>query len=309
MSKLILSKKQIQLLIGKYTIQIFNKTIGLSHYFLPDNMEQFLIDCKKEDSLFAAKNNMEYNIQLTTPFVEPEDKPIAGFDQGPYPYSIYRINSGGYLWIRKNQDMQPKLVYQISEDWNTWSLLLDNSPNSGSDSFSELAYIFAYSVLNKGGIMFHGVVMQWEGMGIIICGHSGIGKTTHTRMWKDSENAKILNGDRALCYKKESIWYTSGAPWSGSSGEYSSKCAELKAVVILEQAEVNEIEVLPPLKGALELIQLAFAPAWDDKLINCSFDAIDDIAQNIQVLKLRCQPNLDAVSVLKAGLEELLAAI
>ncbi|MDF2952659.1 MAG: hypothetical protein K0S18_2242 [Anaerocolumna sp.] len=40
--------------------------------------------------------------------------------------------------------------------------------------------------------------------------------------------------------------------------------------------------------------------------MNGSLDAIDDIVQNTLVLKLGCRPELDAVRVLKAGLEELL---
>jgi hypothetical protein len=74
---------------------------------------------------------------------------------------------------------------------------------------------------------------------------------------------------------------------------------------VLEQAELNEASVLSPVRGALELIQLAFAPTWEEKLLNASLDSIDSIAQNIPVFKLKCKPDIEAVGVLKEELKKL----
>lgn len=301
MSRIIITDKRLQLSIGVFTIHISQRLSYNKLYYLPDSAEQFL-DSKDMDT---PELNINYTIQLEDSFQELEDTPAAGFDDGPYPYRIYRISSDSFLWIRKNKYNEIQVAFRISNDWTSWSLVADNSKSSGSNSFTELAYIFAYSILNKGGILFHGVVMEWRGMGIIVCAHSGVGKTTHTSMWRDNENALILNGDRALCCREDDRWYTYGAPWSGSSGENRNRRVELGVVVILEQAKTNEVSVLSPLQGALELIPLAFAPDWEEKLINCALDTIDNIARSIPVLKLRCRPDLEAVAILKAELEKL----
>ena len=302
MKQILLSNKQLKMSIGPYKIGILHLAVDPLTYYLPVSTEQFL----DNNEIHMQVLDISYVIQLEDSFREPEDVPVTGLDEGPSPYRIYRVGSGDYLWIRKKSNRQIKLVYRISENWSVWTLLVDNSGSQGTHSFAELAYIFAYSILNKGGILFHGVVMEWMGMGIIVCAHSGVGKTTHTRMWRDTENALILNGDRALCCKQENKWYAYGAPWSGSSQEYRNCKTPLVAVVILEQEEENQVSILSPLQGALELIGLTFAPIWEERLLNCSLDTIDNIVQSIPVFKLKCKPELESVKVLKVELEKLM---
>jgi hypothetical protein len=301
MDKITINNKDQYLSIGTYSIHVSYPESNYGLYYLPDRTEQFLNDNLTKSN----KLKINYTIRFENSFIEPEDTPIAGFDDGPFPYRIYQTSFGDYLWIRKDKYDEIQLVYRISNDWSSWKLIIDKSGSLGTYSFAELAYIFAYSVLNKGGVMFHGVVMEWQSMGIIFCAHSKVGKSTHTRMWRDNENALILNGDRALCCKEENSWYTYGAPWCGSSEEYSNRKVPLSVVVILERAEFNEVSVLSPLQGAMELIQLTFAPAWEENLMNCSLDSIDSIVQKVPVLKLKCRPDLEAVGVLKAELQKI----
>lgn len=304
MDKVLISDKQYYLSVGIFTIHLSNSSLG-TDYYLPERAEQFLCSTDRSDNNTCK---IKYIIELYELFEEPKDTPIDGFDDSPYPYRIYQLDGKDYLWIRKNKFDEIKYVYQISHDWSTWQLIVDHSGSQGIDSFTELAYIFAYSILNKGGILFHGVVMDWLGFGIIVCAHSGVGKTTHTRMWRDNENAVILNGDRALCCKEDNRWYTYGAPWSGSSGENKNCRVALRAIVILEQAVTNQVIALTPLQGAMELMQLTFAPQWEEDLINCSLNSIDSISQSIPLYKLKCRPDLEAVAALKSELENLLKA-
>lgn len=301
MDKTILLDKPLCLSIGDYKIKVIHDPADCETFYLPVNAELFIED----KAVPSNEMDITYTIQLEDFFIEPNEVLVSKFDKGPFPYRIYHVNANNYLWVRKNRCNEVLFVYRISKDWSNWRLVADNSASLGTDSFAELAYIFAYSILNKGGILFHGVVMEWQGRGFLFCAHSGVGKTTHTRMWRDSENARILNGDRALCCKEENRWYAYGAPWSGSSGEYRNSKAPLTAIIILEQSDSNEVSFLSPLQGAVELMQLAFAPSWEEELMNCVLDTIDDIVQRVQVLKLKCKPDLEAVSVLKAELQKI----
>jgi hypothetical protein len=280
------------LVIGPFLIRIEDPDSKLN---LPDKAYQFL----EQNASDQPKQTFEYIINEEDYCTESEDILMAEFKKGPVPFSIYRKKTGESLWIRRNVNDEIQLVYKISEDWSCWRMIADKSGSKGRCGFEELSYIFPYSILNKGGILFHGVVMEWEGMGIIVGAHSGVGKTTHTKMWKEYEDAVILNGDRALCYRKEGCWYTCGAPWNGSSGECSNREIAISVIVILEQAGNNQVTYLTPLQGAMELIKLTFAPTWESDLMNCALDSIDQVVKNIRVIKLSCRPDLDAVKVLK----------
>lgn len=293
------SNSQLNLEIGPYRIDIVNRQD--KEYLLPQKAEQFLVP-----PLTYEDADMHYTILTEEEFHEEQQEPPVEFcDYGPHPYRLYQCCNGEYLWIRKNYKNEIKLVYRIKNGWNDWQLIYDRQDRYGIHSFEDLVYFFAYSILQKDGILFHGVVMEWNKMGIVVCAHSGVGKTTHTRMWRDHENALILDGDRALCCMEEEQWFTYGAPWCGSSKEYRNQRAPLRAFVILEQYEENEVCVLDPLQGVLGLLQLAFAPSWDSSLMNAAIDTIDKVAQTLPVLKLKCQPNLDAVKILKAELEKI----
>ncbi len=293
------SYSPIAISMGIYTIRVIGDCNSNVSYELPEEAAQFLIDGTTDRSEW----NLMYIITPREDFSEPEDTPVAGFEEGPVPYRIYKEAEGNYLWIRKDKDKNNCLIYRISKNWSIWELLFDYSGGRSPDYFAELAYILPYAVLNKRGILFHGVVMEWNTIGIIVCAHSGVGKTTHTGMWKESEGAHILNGDRALCFLEDNIWYTCGVPWNGSSMECLNRRTVLRVIVIIEQSEINQVLHLSKRQGVLELISLAFAPAWEPELMNHAFDLIDDITREISVLKLQCRPDMEAVALLKHEIE------
>lgn len=136
-------------------------------------------------------------------------------------------------------------------------------------------------------------------MGIIISAESGGGKTTHARLWRDYENALIINGDRVLCRKVDEQWYAFGQPWCGTSGECVNRKVPIKAFVIIKKHMENKVERIDPYNAALKLAQRIFAPRGNKQLMNYAFDYIDDIVANIPVFELQCTPDITAVETLK----------
>ncbi len=286
--------------MGNYTIRLLRDSNAKASYELPEDASQFLVDGTEARSDW----NLVYIIMPQEEFTEPEGEFLAGFEEGPAPYRIYKEASGNFLWVRKDKNKNNSLVYRISKNWSIWELLYDHTEGHSPDFFDELAYIFPYSVLNKRGILFHGVVMEWNSMGILVCAHSGVGKSTHTGMWKTGEGARILNGDRAFCFLEKEQWFTCGVPWNGSSKECMNRKVILRTVVIIEQSEDNQVMQLSRRQGALELISLTFAPAWESELLNQALDLIDELTRDVLVLKLRCRPDTEAVALLKQELEK-----
>ncbi len=293
--------------VGGYAIHINYQGSCQEEYGLPDCVEPFLAEEHSETKVA----DIHYTIHLTalhksTSFDVLETPPVASFTDGPCPYEIYQTFVGDYLWIRRDKRKRILLAFEIAPDWSRWQLLIDRTDTAGWDSFQELAYLFPYSILNKNGILFHGVVMEWLGMGIIVCAHSGVGKTTHTKLWQKHENALILNGDRAICCWEDNRWFTYGAPWCGSSGEYLNRRTPLALIIIICRDPENYTEQLIPFQGALELLQLTFAPTFDERLMECTLQSVDNITRSIPIIKLHCRPDYEAVSVLKKTICDLL---
>ena len=297
--------------IGDFFIEV-NDTKNVDDNYITYNFNSFLTQSQnkkdfqlniltnKENNNFCKKRKINTYI-----YEEYEDNYIFDFNYSPQCHLTYRISKDWKIWTLINNhigDEYSKLKIICDEE----NEIVSYDPKQHIFSWINiLGNIYGYSILNKEAIMLHGVIIEYKGQGIIISAKSGTGKTTHARIWRDYKNAFIINGDRCICRKNEQQWYAYGSPWCGTSGECMNRKVPIKAIVMLEQSPVNKVDKLNLYDASLKLIERAFAPTWEPDLMNKAFDIIENIANDIPVLKLQCRPDLEAVEVLEKALEEL----
>lgn len=202
----------------------------------------------------------------------------------------------------RNQEVE--LAFHVSVDWETVSLLSDASRTGGSLAFEFLGQIMPFLFLPHDVLTFHGVLMEHDGRGIVISAASGVGKTTHARLWRDHKRALIINGDRAACRKVNGVWTGFGLPWSGTSGEQINRSVPLRALVILERGEKNEAHRINGLEAFGAAWPHVQYPAWDETMTGKALELTDDFLSEIPVIRLTCRPDEEAMEVLSKALEE-----
>lgn len=230
---------------------------------------------------------------------------LWGSEEFAIPTFLYQRHDGQFDWITKQKDRSPGLSFRISRDWNQFVLYEDHTKTNGERAFHEFGSLFSYAVLNHHACVLHGVVMEYNGMGILVLASAGTGKTTHTRMWRDHKNALILNGDRCLCRKKDGVWYAYGMPWSGSSGEYINRRVPISCIVCLNRGLQNTVQPLSIFDGTIRLMQRIFAPVWPGELQNQAFNYCEELSSEIPVLDFYCKPDLESVEVLAQAIQSL----
>lgn len=231
---------------------------------------------------------------------EDEDRRLVwGSEDFAIPTFLYERESGEFDWITKQTDRTPGMSFRLSHDWTKYVLYQDNTGTRGERAFHEFGSLFSYAVLHHHACVLHGVVMEYEGKGILVVAAAGTGKTTHTRMWRDYRNALIINGDRCLCRRKDGVWYAYGMPWSGSSGEYINRRVPISCIVNLNRGKENTVRQLSVFDGTLRLMQRVFAPAWTGEMQNKAFDYCEEMASEIPMLDFYCRPDLESVEVLE----------
>jgi len=235
---------------------------------------------------------------------ETDDKRMLlwGSEEFSIPTFLYQRNDGQFDWITKQKNRSPGMSFRISSDWTQFVLYQDHTERKGERAFREFGSLFSYAVLNHYACVLHGVVMEYDGMGILVVAPAGTGKTTHTRMWRDYKNALILNGDRCLCRKKDGVWYAYGMPWSGSSGEYINRRVPVSCIVNLNRGSENTVHPLSIFDGSIRLMQRIFAPAWPGQLQNQAFSYCEELASEIPVLDFYCKPDLESVEILERAI-------
>ncbi len=215
---------------------------------------------------------------------------------------IFILDEGTIIWQQKESlEGQLQVQFSVSAEWSRITINQDNSPTAGMAAFEALTFLIYYVFIRKQVLTFHGAIVEEGGRGFLLCADSGVGKTTHARLWRDNKNALIINGDRAACVQKQGKWIGFGTPWCGTSGEYLNRCVPLQAVVILKRGEENRICKA----SGVSLLSNVVYPAWDSETTEIMLTLLDGFLKSVPVLQLECIPEISAVDVLYQALEDL----
>jgi hypothetical protein len=150
------------------------------------------------------------------------------------------------------------------------------------------------------GIEVHALGLADEdGSGYLFLGHSGAGKSTTARLWKQQRGVKLLSDDRIILREQNKKILMYGTPWHGDAGVASPDCAPLTAIFLLEQAPVDELISLSQTKAAAELFARAFVPHYSKSGIHFSLDFADQVTRSVPNSIFRFAPTPGAVEVIR----------
>lgn len=113
--------------------------------------------------------------------------------------------------------------------------------------FLERSYLMrrtAQLLLRRDTLMLHGSTVAVDGHGYLFTADCGVGKSTHTRLWREvfGPNATMVNDDRAFLKKEGEQILACGSPWTGKHGIGSDIAVPLAGICILNRGTENRIE-------------------------------------------------------------------
>ena len=169
-----------------------------------------------------------------------------------------------------------------------------------SDGYIEGVVVYrliAERLPEYGAVVFHGAVLSLDGAAYAFTARSGVGKTTHTRLWlRELEGAYYLNGDKPVIRIIDGIPYAYGTPWRGKESYGVNERAPLVSIALLERAEVNTAEIIDPKDATLRLIKQIYIP----KNPTCAALAMrvaDKIISSVRFVELGCNMDPEAAHV------------
>ena len=154
--------------------------------------------------------------------------------------------------------------------------------------------------LRNGIMLLHSSFLRLkDGTALLFTGRSGIGKSTQAELWEKYEGAELINGDNALLYKRDGVWYASGLPFAGTSGVCKKAECPVKAVVGIEWSDTSTASRLSGASALKTLYSGVFQCVWHREDMMSAFDLALDYVQNMPVVLLSCTPDKSAVEALK----------
>ena len=186
--------------------------------------------------------------------------------------------------------------------------------------FHAIRHFFLFFAQRQGFFAIHSASILYRDQVWLFSGHSGMGKSTHTNLWKEQFGTKIINGDLNLIgwsngeqdnigqsvnkpsSKGQPIVY--GMPWCGTSGIASTKSYPLGGIVLLGRSDNDHFESLTNDQKIVRVMQRMISPVWTEDMLEANLECAAKLAKEVPIYYLLCTKEPSAAYVMKARIDK-----
>lgn len=187
--------------------------------------------------------------------------------------------------------------------------------------FHAIRHFFLFFAQRQGFFAIHSASILYRDQVWIFSGHSGMGKSTHTNLWKEQFGTEIINGDLNLIgwnsgkqdssgqnvnkpgSKRHSIVY--GMPWCGTSGIASTKSYPLGGIVLLGRSDNDHFELLTNDQKIVRVMQRMISPVWEEEMLNQNLTCAEKLAKQIPIFYFLCTKEPSAAERMKDAIDQI----
>lgn len=263
----------------------------LDHSILLNSLEKYVV------------SNMKPNFQIAVNCVD-DVIPIGKLLNKTKFYDIYEVNNQ-IIQMQKNEQTgkyYARILYDIQN--TIIEICQDDINKMANDEYLLTQYVFPWFIMKKHkAIWMHGSSILFNSKAILFSAPSGVGKSTHTRLWKQYvPNIEHINDDKNIIIFQNNQLTLYGNPWSGKHQIDSNISAPLVAIVFLYQSKENKIVKLSKKEAFLKIFKQVIQP-FDKSVIDDWNDVTDELLK-VPIYELGCNISVDAVNLIKKTLEE-----
>lgn len=186
--------------------------------------------------------------------------------------------------------------------------------------FHAIRHFFLFFAQRQDFFAIHSASILYRDQVWLFSGHSGMGKSTHTNLWKEQFDTEIINGDLNLIgwsngeqtnigqsvdkpgSKGHPIVY--GMPWCGTSGIASTKSYPLGGIVLLGRSDNDHFELLTNDQKIVRVMQRMISPVWTEDMLEINLKCAAKLAKEVPIYYLLCTKEPSAAYVMKARIDK-----
>lgn len=217
-----------------------------------------------------------------------------------------------------NVELKTKYSYteQLAKDYITDSERTDLSVEASEDELLEEArfsgkdaphwYLESVVLYRKiaevlprySAFVFHGAVIAKGGKAYAVTARSGVGKTTHLRLWLDTfgEEVHILNGDKPIIRIIDGKAYACATPWRGKEGYGVPEMLPLEGIGFLERAEENSAVKIGVGDALMKLVSQIYVPK-EKECASLALSLADKVLSSVPLYRLSVNMERSAAKV------------
>lgn len=147
--------------------------------------------------------------------------------------------------------------------------------------------------------VFHGAVLSYDGEAYAVTARSGVGKTTHTRLWHDAFGDRVhyLNGDKPIVRLIDGVLYACGTPWQGKEDYGRNEMLPLRSIAFLERGEQNRAFEISISDAAVRLASQIYIPKENRVNTLLAMSLLDKLIKGVRLVRLECNMDVSAAHV------------
>lgn len=169
-----------------------------------------------------------------------------------------------------------------------------------------LGAMFYDKLLDFDGMMLHASAVAVDGRAYLFSANSGVGKSTHTSLWKQLiPSAVIVNDDKPAIRFRNGNLYVYGTPFSGKHDISVNAGFLLGGICFLERGEENSIDEISPAQ-ALPLFLAQSNGMHGADRVEKRLDVTNKVLSAAILYKMKC--NMD-ISSAKMAYEKMNMAV
>lgn len=167
-----------------------------------------------------------------------------------------------------------------------------------SDPFLERAAIqraVAENLLSRDVLLLHGSTVAVDGEGYLFTAKCGTGKSTHTRLWRETfgDRAVMVNDDKPFIKCTPDGVFACGAPWSGKHGLDANITVPLKGICVLTRGEENRIREAS-VEAVFPMLLHQSSPPREEAQLPRFHHLVEMLAQRVPLWQMECTKEPEA---------------
>ena len=184
---------------------------------------------------------------------------------------------------RTEDSLIPDFSVSVTEEEIEKELAVNEISDRG---YAESVCIYrnlCFQILSRDAFLLHAAVVEVDGRGYAFLARSGVGKSTHIRLWNEllGDKLTIVNGDKPIVRLIDGKFYAYGTPWCGKDGINKNMKVPLKAICFLRRGEKNTARRLMGLEAISALAGQTFMRFRDKAILDEAIKHLESLVQSI----------------------------
>ena len=143
-------------------------------------------------------------------------------------------------------DKPADIILKVSDEYLS-DLMSKAVEGSTIDKMENFAFSCEFNrrAINYGTMLVHSSALIYDGGAYLFSADSGVGKSTHTKLWLKAfgDKVHIMNDDKPVVKLLDDKAVAYGTPFDGGSGFALNEAYPLKAIIFIERGEENSVRI------------------------------------------------------------------